>query len=122
MANLSGKQRMALRNLLGAIVLADGRIQDAEVEAYSRKLCAVMGTPHHAEEEAAWLLARIGDIRHRMTGPAGRNWLSEQIAILRTFPYVTDLLDAVWSVAVSDSDLHPSEANILDYAFAKWIA
>jgi uncharacterized tellurite resistance protein B-like protein len=122
MDELTGKQRMALRNLLGAIVLADGRIHKAEVEEYSRKLCALTGDLTLADQEAHWLVSRKEDLQDRLSSQNSRHWLAEQIAILKSAPSIADLLDAVWSVAVSDSDLHPSETEILDFAFKQWIA
>lgn len=121
MGHLTGKQTMALRNLLGAIILADGRIVDDEITAYSRKLSAVLGHQDQADREARWFLNRVDEIRDRMASNGAKNWLAEQIAILRTAPSIADLLDAIWSVAVSDNDLHPKEADILDFAFSLWI-
>ena len=122
MDELTGKQRMALRNLLGAIILADGQIRDQEIASYSEKLCELIGNQRRAQDEADWLLSRVDDIRTRMVGPATRHWLAEQVAILSIAPSKTNLLDALWTVAVSDSELHPTEANIIDYAFGCWIS
>ncbi|MEM9599883.1 MAG: hypothetical protein AAF926_02560 [Pseudomonadota bacterium] len=121
MGDLTGKQSMALRNLLGAVILADGRIRTEEIVEYSHRLSDLLGEQARPDREAQWFLNRVEHIRDRMRSHGARYWLEEQLAILNTAPSVTELLDAIWAVAVSDNNLDPRESDILDFAFARWI-
>jgi len=120
MRELTSNQRDALRYLLAAVVLADGRIFESELAAYAVKLRGLIGEESDPAEESRWLLDHALEVKTHMSGPGGRAWLGRQVLVLHSSGRIGELLDALWSVAVSDRDLHPAESDIIDLAFSLW--
>ena len=122
---LAPVQIEAIYNLLGAVVLADGRIRPAEIEAHVQSLeriFAQTGQARQFERSAvtAWLLENATSIRAQMIGKWGQSWLGRQIMLLEGLPITPTVLQALTNIALSDDELHASEAELVELAMRLW--
>jgi uncharacterized tellurite resistance protein B-like protein len=123
--SLAPVQLEAIYNLFAAVVLADRRIHDNEVEAHAtalEKVFASIGQEKvfHGTAVKQWLLENANDIVVKMTGSEGKVWLARQFLLLRDFPSRQLFLEKLWEVAISDENLHRKEAELIDLAVRLW--
>jgi len=99
-------------NLFAAMILADGRVVDAECRTLDRvwsSLTTRLNSP-------AGFIPDLTDAADHVDDPA---WLAAQLAVLDG-PHHQTMLQALWELAVADNVLDPREDAILDTAIRSW--
>ena len=111
--------------ILSAVILADKRIQDVELEAFVALVTGFQVALNDPEPETKpeiriWFNDNHAQIFNWLHTPLWQENLMTHLEALSDFDFKWQLLQAMKSVALSDKEYHLDEARILRFAIDYW--
>lgn len=112
-------------SLLSIIVIADNRVYKEEVDSFTDHVVALK---HAFKSDTLltkklaldWFMAHRDAIASEMRGKNAEMLLSRKILKFSDFEYRQELLNAMYTIACSDGELHTRESHIIEMAAAQW--
>ncbi len=111
--------QLAALNLFTAVIVADEKIRQVEIDTYIHALKSCFSEEVILELEYDFL-EEADRIKKILSGPSKRYWLGTQHMTLRNYPNHRLLLDKLWKISVSDNCLDSREAEIIDFFAYLW--
>lgn len=118
-------QRYHIYVLLCAVILADRRVRDIEIETFVSLVSGFQVAlddpePDSDAEIRHWFDNNQHDIAKWLGQDQWHSNLNRHLEGLRSFDYKWQLLQAMRSIAISDKELHEAEVTILKYSVDFW--
>jgi uncharacterized tellurite resistance protein B-like protein len=118
-SNQSNDVQKAVLNLFTAIVVADKKVLQVEIDTYANIIKDCFGEDIIAKLNYDFL-AEAKHIRKILSGPSRHYWLGIQHMTLRNISDHDYLLDKLWKISISDNCLDSREADIIDFFAYLW--
>lgn len=111
--------------LLCAVILADKRIRDVEIETFISLVSGFQVAlddpqPQTDDEIRHWFEDNNGGVSNWLHQDNWRQNIENHLKALSGFDYKWQLLQAMRSIAISDKEFHKSEVAILRLAIDYW--
>lgn len=118
-SNQSIEVQTAVLNLFNAIVVADKRVLQVEIDTYADIIRDCFGEDIISKLNYDFLV-ESKRIKKILSGPSRQYWLGIQHMTLRNISDHDYLLDKLWKISISDNSLDSREADIIDFFTYLW--
>jgi len=112
-------------SLMAAIVVSDDRVREDEIQSFIKNV-RVMARELNQDFGfsdkllRSWFETKRGNIAEQISGGKADTFIVENIMALEPFASKQVLFNCFISIAASDAEIHPKEAELVNLAAAYW--